>query len=128
MHEYSVVAELVSGLLPQIEGHTGEVVSVFLCKGELRILSDRALKNAFEMVAQGTRLEGATLEIESAPARVSCRACAYEGPAQYLKDETLHYAVPVLTCPTCGGEVDILTGRELYVDRVSLRQEAAEET
>jgi len=61
MHEYSVVAELVSALLPRLEEHPGEVTTVFLKRGELRILSDWALKNAFEIVTEGTRLEGASL-------------------------------------------------------------------
>ena len=126
MHEYSVVVELVDALLPRLEEHEGEVISVFLKKGDLRILSDRALQNAFEVVVQGTRLEGATLEIESIPASVACRSCDYAGPAKTLEDETLHFAVPVLACPVCGADVEIRSGRELSVDRVSLRTAAGE--
>ena len=116
-----MVAELVDALLPRLAAHAGEVTTVFLKKGDLRILSDRALKNAFEVVAQGTRLEGATLEIESIPARVACRACLYEGLAKTLKDEAFHFAVPILTCPDCGSDVEVRSGRELSVDRVSVR-------
>jgi hydrogenase nickel incorporation protein HypA/HybF len=115
-----VVAELVEALLPRLEEHEGRVTAVFLKKGDLRILSDRALKNAFEVIAQGTRLETATLEIESIPVHVVCRSCAYDGPAQVLKDDTFHFAVPVLTCPACGADVAVKTGRELCVDRVSI--------
>ncbi len=121
MHEYSVVAELVEALLPQLEEHAGEVTAVFLKKGDLRILSERALKNAFEIVAQGTRLERATLEIESIPARVACQSCSYEGPAGTLDDDGFHFAVPILACPECGSRVEIRAGRELSVDRVSLQ-------
>lgn len=124
MHEYSVVIELIAGLLPQLEAHPGQITAVFLSKGELRILSDRALQNAFEVVAQGTRLAGARLEIETIPARVKCPSCGYEGPAEHLRDDTFHYAVPVLTCPKCRLEVDLVAGRELYVDRVSLHEPA----
>jgi len=121
MHEYSVVAELVAALLPRLEEHPGQVCAVFLKKGDLRILSDRALCNAFEIVAQGTRLEAATLEIESVPASVACRSCSYEGPAKMLRDEEFHFAVPILSCPKCGADVEIRSGRELSVDRVSVR-------
>lgn len=124
MHEYSVVAELVEALLPRLEEHEGRVTAVFLKKGDLRILSDRALKNAFEVVAQGTRLETATLEIESIPVRVTCRSCAYDGPARVLKDEGFHFAVPVLSCPSCGADVTVTSGRELTVDRVSIEAAA----
>jgi hydrogenase nickel incorporation protein HypA/HybF len=126
MHEYSVVVELVEALLPRLEGHEGQVTAVYLKKGDLRILSDRALKNAFEVVIQGTRLEGATLEIESIPARIACRTCTYEGLAEVFRDEGAHFAVPILSCPKCEGDVDIRSGRELSVDRVSIRSEAAE--
>ena len=120
MHEYSVVAELVSGLLPQLEEHPGRVKAVILRKGDLRILSARALVNAFEVLAAGTRLEGATLEIEPVAARVSCRSCDYEGVAEIHKDDEYHFAVPVLACPACEGMVDIVSGRDLYVDRVTM--------
>ena len=120
MHEYSVVAELVSGLLPQLEKHPGRVKAVILRKGDLRILSARALVNAFEVVAAGTRLEGASLEIEPVAARVSCRSCDYEGAADIRKDDEYHFAVPILTCPKCQGEVDVVSGRDLYVDRVTM--------
>jgi len=121
MHEYSVVAEIVSALLPRLEEHEGIVTAVYLKKGSLRILSDRALKNAFEVVAQGTRLEGASLEIEAIPVCVACRACGFEGAAEVLEDEAFHFAVPVLSCPACGAEVEVRSGRELSVDRVSIR-------
>ncbi len=121
MHEYSVVADLVSALLPRLEEHPGEVTAVFLKRGELRILSDYALKNAFEIVAEGTRLEGASLEIEVVPVRVVCAGCGYEGSVEYLKDEAFHFIIPVLTCPRCGREVEIVSGRELTVERVSIR-------
>ena len=126
MHEYSVVVELVDALLPRLVDHAGEVTAVFLKKGDLRILSDRALKNAFEVVAQGTRLEGATLEIETIPARVACGSCHYEGLAKTLKDEAFHFAIPILTCPQCGSDVEVRSGRELSVDRVSVRTMADE--
>ncbi len=120
MHEYSVVSDLVAGLLPRLEAHPGKVTAVYLRKGEMRILSDYALKSAFEIVSQGTRLEGASLEIETVEARISCPKCGYAGKAEYLDDPAFHFIIPVLTCPECGAEVDVVSGRELYIDRVSV--------
>ena len=127
MHEYSVVSELISALLPKLEEHVGRVRGVVLVKGELRILSDVALKNAFELLTEGSRLEGSELIIESIEARIRCGACGYEGPADQVREESFHFAIPILSCPTCGGEVDIEAGRELYVDRVTMQTEAAAE-
>jgi len=128
MHEYSVVRELISALLPRLEAHNGDVTTVFLKKGELRILSDVAIKNAFDLLAQGTRLEGAELIIESVAVRASCGGCGYVGDIDYVKDDTFHYAIPILSCPNCGSEIEIQAGRELYVDRVTLRSGAERET
>jgi hydrogenase nickel incorporation protein HypA/HybF len=128
MHEYSVVRELISALLPRLESHQGDVTAIFLKKGELRILSDIAMKNAFELLASGTRLEGAELIVESVAVRASCDGCGYVGDVDYVKDDTFHYAIPILSCPSCGSEVEIQTGRELYVDRVTLRTDDERET
>ena len=124
MHEYSVVSELISILLPKLEKHAGRISAVILVKGELRILSDTALRNAFELLARETRLEGSELVIEPVEVRVRCRACGYEGPAGHVSDESFHFAIPILSCPTCGAEVDVEAGRELYVDRVTVQSEA----
>jgi len=124
MHEYSVVSELVSALLPKLEPHPGHVVDVMLVKGELRILSDEALRNAYELLIEGTRLEGSKLVIEPVTVRVRCRSCGYVGPAEHVREEAFHFAVPILSCPACGAEVDIEAGRELYVDRVTMKTEA----
>jgi hydrogenase nickel incorporation protein HypA/HybF len=123
MHEYSVVSQLVTALCEQLDGHRGRVVEVLLHKGELRVLSDPALINAFEMVVQGTRLDGATLRIETVKTVIRCAACGYDGAPEVLNDPTFHYAIPVLTCPQCGGEVELVAGRELYVDQVTMETE-----
>ncbi len=128
MHEYSVVTELISALLPQLEDHAGRVSAVVLVKGELRILSDTALRNAFELLSQGTRLEGSELVIEPVEVSVHCRSCDYVGPPEHVREESFHFAIPILSCPTCGAEVDTEAGRELYVDRVTMETAAAAET
>jgi hydrogenase nickel incorporation protein HypA/HybF len=124
MHEYSVASELISALLPRIEDHPGRVRAVILVKGELRILSDEAMRNAFDLLARETRLEGAELVIEPVEVRVRCGACGYEGAAEHVREEAFHFAIPILSCPSCGGEVDTVAGRELYVDRVTIETEA----
>lgn len=127
MHEYSVVTELISALLPRLEEHAGRVSGVVLVKGELRILSDSALRSAFELLSQGTRLEGSKLAIEPVDVRVRCTSCDYEGPVDHVREESFHFAVPILSCPVCSAAVDIEAGRELYVDRVTMETKAAAE-
>jgi len=123
MHEYSIASELVSALLEKLSEHPGRITKVFVQKGELRVLSDPALSGAFEMLAQGTRLEGSELVIEVIPARIACSACGYEGVAEYAENESFHFAIPILSCPTCEAAISVLSGRELSVDRVTVETE-----
>ena len=121
MHEYSVAAELINALLPQAEKIEGRIVGVILKKGELRILSDYALGSAFQMLAEGTPFEHAKLVIEQIPVSVSCLSCGYEGYVDHVSDDAFHFvAVPILTCPKCGSEVELQTGRELVVDSLTV--------
>ena len=124
MHEYSVASELINALLPQAETIEGQIVGVILKKGEMRILSDQALTNAFELLAEGTPLEGARLVVELVPVTVSCSSCGYEGSVDHVSDEAFHFAVPILSCPKCQSEVDLQTGRELFVDRLTVQTPA----
>jgi hydrogenase nickel incorporation protein HypA/HybF len=124
MHEYAVVDELIASLLPRLADIPGTISAVFVKKGELRVLSDRALENAFELLSRGTRLEAARLEVESVPVVVRCGSCAYEGPAKTFSDEAGHYAIPILDCPRCAATVSIVSGRELCVERVSVVDDA----
>jgi len=123
MHEYSIASELISALLERLTEHPGKVTHVFLQKGELRILSDPALRTAFELLGQGTRLEGVALVIETVPARIACASCGYQGVAEYADNESFHYPIPILSCPVCESAVSVLSGRELSVERVTIETE-----
>lgn len=61
MHELAITSAVVSG----VREHVGDarVIRVVLEIGELAAVHPDALRFAFEVCAQGTGLEGATLEI-----------------------------------------------------------------
>ncbi|MBN1859817.1 hydrogenase maturation nickel metallochaperone HypA [Candidatus Bipolaricaulota bacterium] len=123
MHEYSVAAELIAAVLPHAESVSGRIVAVVLRKGELRILSNHALKEAFSIASTGTLLEGTNLRIEQVPAAVHCLHCGFRGRPETLSDPRFHFAVPVLSCPQCGEDVEITAGRELLIDRVTVDED-----
>jgi len=124
MHEYSVASELIASLLPVVAEQDGAVRGVFLKKGELRILSDRALVNAFDVLKSGTPLAKASLRIEGVSAHVVCDACGYEGIPEHFADDAMHFSVPILSCPRCNAEVRVTQGRELFVDRLAVDADA----
>ncbi|MEN6369478.1 MAG: hydrogenase maturation nickel metallochaperone HypA [Thermotogota bacterium] len=119
-----MVDELIGALVPRLAEHPGRVRTVVVRKGELRILSDHALANAFEILARGTRLEGADLVLETVATVVSCTTCGYHGPAGRFGGEDDHFSIPVLSCPQCGADVHVDAGRELYVDHVTLSDDS----
>jgi hydrogenase nickel insertion protein HypA len=123
VHEYSVAEELVRAVLAQLaeRGLAGEKVEeVHLRKGELRLLSDEALKQAYEILTLSTPLEGSKLVLEEVKALVSCQSCGYRGPAGYCDDPSFHFLAPILECPRCGGLVELIHGRELELVQLVL--------
>lgn len=117
---------LLEGLLSHLRAQPvdGRIQTVHARQGELLVLSEEALKEAWRILSEGTELEGSELEIERVAVRVRCLACGHVGDARYLTEEGWHYAVPVLSCPRCGGRVEIVEGKDLAI--VALTVEEAE--
>jgi len=117
VHEYSLAHSLLEGLLEHLSAHPveGRIVKVHVRQGELLILSEEALREAWRILSEGTPLAGSELAIEKVPVVVRCRACGYEGDARYLVEEGWHQAIPILSCPKCGAQVEILEGRDLAI-------------
>jgi hydrogenase nickel incorporation protein HypA/HybF len=114
MHELAIAQSVV-----QIAGEHARgrrVTAVQVAAGHLRQIVPGALAFAFELVAVGTPLEGARLELREVPARVRCRTCGAE---------TQQDAFP-LACRACGGfDVGVIAGEELFVEELEI-EEAAE--
>jgi hydrogenase nickel incorporation protein HypA/HybF len=109
MHELSI-AEAVIAI---VERHAGvrAVRKVEVKVGHLRQVVPSALTFAFELLTQGTRLEGAELVLEEIPARGRCRACGAETTMEWFP----------LQCGRCGGlDVELVAGEELLVDALEL--------
>ncbi len=112
MHELSIAEAIIE----VASRHAGarRVAKVELKVGHLRQVVPAALEFAFELVAQGTPVEGAELAIEHLPAVGACRDC---GARTELTDFPL-------ACGECAGfEVDVLTGEELLVDSLELEED-----
>lgn len=117
MHEFSLAQALIFSLQEHLAKNPipGRITKVHLRKGELLVLSEWALKEAWRILTEGTDLGGAELVLENVPVRVRCSPCGYEGEARYLVDEGWHLAVPILSCPRCGAQVEVVAGRDLAI-------------
>ena len=57
------------------------------------------------------------MKIEIIKSRVKCKECGYEGKIDYL-DEVDHL-FPLLFCPECKGEIEIISGKECYIKKLT---------
>ena len=111
MHELSIAEAIVAIASRHADGRAVSRVDVKV--GHLRQVVPSALTFAFELVAQGTPVEGAELDIEAVPATGRCRGC---GAESVLGDFPLQ-------CSACGGlDLELLSGEELLVDALELEE------
>lgn len=111
MHELAIAHSMVE--ISRRHACGRRVATVNVRVGQLRQVVPSSLAFAFELIAQGTELEGAELRIEHAPAAGVCRECGSHVP---LPDFPL-------MCSACGAlDVDVTEGEELQVDSLELEQ------
>ncbi len=111
MHELSIAGSVVQIASRHADGR--RVTKVYLKVGHLRQVVPSALAFSFELVAQGTPVEGAELEMEEVPVTGKCRACGAESRLQSFP----------LQCAECGGyDLEILEGEELYVESLEMEE------
>jgi hydrogenase nickel incorporation protein HypA/HybF len=112
MHELSIAEGVVEVALRHARGRP--VAAVDLKVGHLRQVVPSALEFAFELVSEGTLLQGAELRMEEVPAAGCCRSCGMDTPLPELP----------LCCRRCGsGDVEIVQGEELLVEALELDDE-----
>lgn len=109
MHELAIAEALVSIAARHAAGRP--VMKLEVKVGHLRQVVPSALEFAFELVAPGTPVEGAELELCEVAAEGRCRACGAE---------TVMDGFP-LACGRCAGlDVEVLAGEELSVEALEL--------
>jgi hydrogenase nickel incorporation protein HypA/HybF len=114
LHELAIADSVVQIASRHADGR--RVTKVCLKVGHLRQVVPSALDFSFELVAQGTPVEGAALVMEEVPAKGSCRACATESQLESFP----------LRCEACGGfDLDLIAGEELYVESLEMEEDPA---
>ncbi len=108
MHELAVTQSVVDTISERTSGD--RVTLVRLDVGKLSGVVPDALAFCFELVAAGTPLEGADLEISEPPGRARCWGCG----SDFTVDE------PILLCRCGSADVEVLAGRELRVRSVEV--------
>jgi hydrogenase nickel incorporation protein HypA/HybF len=113
LHELAIADSVVRIASRHADGR--QVTKVYLKVGHLRQVVPSALTFSFDLVAQGTSIEGAELALEEVPATGKCRACGAESQLESFP----------LQCAACGGlDLEIVAGEELYVESLELEDQA----
>jgi hydrogenase nickel incorporation protein HypA/HybF len=111
LHELAVADSVVQIASRHANGR--RVTKVYLRVGHLRQVVPSALAFSFELVAQGTPVEGAELEMEEIPAIGLCRKCGAES----------HLESFPLQCTACGSpNLELTAGEELYVESLEMEE------
>ena len=111
MHELSIAESVVGIASRQADGR--RVTKVQMKVGYLRQVIPSALAFGFGLLAEGTLLEGAELEVEQVQAEGRCRGCGVESKLGSFP----------LQCGGCGGfDLEILKGEELMVESLELEE------
>ena len=111
MHELSIAESVVRIASRQADGR--RVTKVQMKVGHLRQVVPSALAFGFELLAEGTPVEGAELEMEQVPAEGRCRGCGAESRLGNFP----------LQCSGCGSfDLEILKGEELLVESLELEE------
>ena len=111
MHELSIAESVVRIASRQANGR--RVTKVWMKVGHLRQVVPSALSFSFDLVAEGTLVEGAELEMEEVPVIGKCRECGAESQLDSFP----------LQCEACGKfDLEILRGEELLVESLELEE------
>ncbi|HEX5292477.1 MAG TPA: hydrogenase maturation nickel metallochaperone HypA [Streptosporangiaceae bacterium] len=108
MHELAItegVVDAVTGRLPD-----ARITCVRLEIGALSGVVADSVRFCFDLVTEGTNLEGARLEISEPPGLCSCRVCGVN----------FEPSGPIAICPCGSAEVTVLAGQDLKITSVQV--------
>jgi hydrogenase nickel incorporation protein HypA/HybF len=108
MHELSIAISMIDQILEESTTRGGLTVEIIhLRLGVLSGVDKDALLFSYEVVCEGTSLQGSRLEIESVPLLMYCESCHKSRTPPSLYE---------LYCPDCQTPVQtVVTGREIEV-------------
>lgn len=108
MHELGITQSIVDAVLDAVD--EPDIRCVHLEIGQLSGVVPDAVRFCFELVADGTRLEAARLDIAEPAGRGECRSCGRE----------VEMAELIARCPCGSVDIAVLAGQELRIKAVEV--------
>jgi len=113
MHELAITQSVVDAVADAVAERLGEakVSRVLLEIGRLSGVATDSVRFCFQLVAEGTVLAGARLDIVEPPGRGRCRSCRRETEMTDL----------LASCPCGSVDLELLSGQQLLVKEVEVQ-------
>jgi hydrogenase nickel incorporation protein HypA/HybF len=110
MHEFGLCEGVVEAVRRRAAGRP--VQRVRLRIGVRHAAEAASMEQAFQLLAEGTEADSATLVLVTIPARLACRSCGASTDTTDL----------LALCPSCGGDdVELSGGDELTLESLEYR-------
>ena len=113
MHEMSIAMQVLEAAVAAAQENAAQSVEeVHVAHGAMRLIVPEALRQAWELAAEGTIAAGAVLELTEVPLKGRCRECGRE----------YRPSIDCFSCPRCGqADVEIVEGDEITLTSVVCR-------
>lgn len=108
MHELAITESLVAAVAERLPGQ--RISCVRLEIGALSGVVADSVRFCFDLVTEGTSLEGARLEVDEPAGLCHCRVCG----ADFKPDW------PLMLCPCGSTDVTVLSGQQLTITSVEV--------
>ncbi len=114
MHELSIAMSIIELAEEEAARRGVQVEAVHLRLGALSGVVKDALLSCYEMVCEGTPLQGSRLLVEDVPVVIFCTTCKAQRPLS---------SVQLFRCPECGTpSAEIVQGKELEVFALEIKE------
>jgi hydrogenase nickel incorporation protein HypA/HybF len=113
MHELAITQGIVEMIVERTD--RARIAAVYLRIGKVSGVVPDAVRFCFDLVAAGSPVQGARLEIDEPAGRARCRTCGSAFEVEGL----------VVLCPCGSADVEVVGGDELLVRAVELAEEVA---
>jgi hydrogenase nickel incorporation protein HypA/HybF len=120
VHELSIATQLVELVMQHLPDGGVLVTRVRLRIGTLSCVHADALRFGFELLTEGTPLQGAALQIDAVPVSIHCAICNSMETIEGIQD---------FRCPRCQTpSADIRSGQELDLESIEVIEQESETT